>query len=272
MQRFPEMPELDDDDRAALPDPDDLIASSTQYLLSRGEAGAAQLMLACTADYVQILFPGQNPGGRLSVTVEVAGPARVYDLINLDDWEDEFNKGELLRTAIRAPLPSNLMGHRARYDVTARAQVVAAYEGWREEYAATLSGRGITNQGVNPDGTRAPLRWMGNNFRTRGEIDVAQAFEEANVLFFPLPRAAVGVSPDHRTMAEPDFLVCQDGKWGILEIDGSSHTGRHAYDQERDRLIGLHGVRVIQHFTEEQSRANPQQVVAEFLDYLRRNG
>jgi hypothetical protein len=113
---------------------------------------------------------------------------------------------------------------------------------------------------------------MGNNFRTRAEIDIAKALEKANVLFLPLPRAAVGAGRDDRTMTEPDFVICADGKWGILEIDGSSHDGRYAHDQERDRLIGRHGVRVIQHFTEERSRAHPGQVVAEFLEYLARNG
>ena len=264
--------QLDDEDLGLLPTADSLVASATQYLLSRGEHGAASLMVACEVDYTGIEAPAMRDHSAYGLSVELAGPGRVYDLFTAEPYTEEEAKWELLVQAIRAPLPRRMYGYSLDAHVEARAQVVEPYEGWREEFRSTLTGAGINNQGVNPDGTRAPLRYLNNNFRTRGEIEVAKALEAANALFFPLPRAAVGVTPDARTMFEVDFLVCDDARWGVLEIDGASHTGRYAHDQGRDRQIGLHGVRVIQHFTEEEARTNATQVVAEFLDYLRRNG
>jgi len=84
------------------------------------------------------------------------------------------------------------------------------------------------------------------------------------VLFFPLPRAAIGATPDMRTMVDPDFVVCNRGRWGVLEVDGSSHEGRKAQDTEKDRLYFAHGIRVVRRYTEEAARDHPE-AVAEFL-------
>ena len=53
------------------------------------------------------------------------------------------------------------------------------------------------------------------------------------MLFFPLPLAARSDTGalylDHR---EPDFLICQDGTWGILEV--AFHPDRYEKDSEKD--------------------------------------
>jgi hypothetical protein len=100
---------------------------------------------------------------------------------------------------------------------------------------------------------------------TQGEIAIAKALEQANVLFLPLPRAAIGTTADMRTMVEPDFVVRQEGHWGILEIDGSSHQGRKAHDTDKDRLYHAHNISVVRRYTEEQARDHPRLIVAEFL-------
>jgi hypothetical protein len=106
---------------------------------------------------------------------------------------------------------------------------------------------------------------MHNSFRTQGEIALAKEFERASVLFLPLPRAAIGATPDMRTMVEPDFVICYRGKWGVLAVDGSSHEGRKAQDSEKDRLYHSHGIGVVRRYTEEQARVHPEAIVAEFL-------
>ena len=75
-----------------------------------------------------------------------------------------------------------------------------------------------------------------------------------------------------RTMVEPDFVVCYLGKWGVLEVDGSSHEGRKADDTEKDRLYHAHQIRVVRRYTEEAARQNPDAVVAEFLRDLEQLG
>jgi hypothetical protein len=142
-------------------------------------------------------------------------------------------------------------------------QIVEPYVGRREEFGQQASGRGITNQGAGK--SPAPLRWMHNSFRTQGEIALAKAFERANVLFLPLPRAAIGVTSEMRTMVEPDFVICHHGKWGVLEVDGSSHEGRKAQGAEKDRLYRAHGIGVVRRYTEEQARDRAEAIVDEFL-------
>jgi very-short-patch-repair endonuclease len=70
-------------------------------------------------------------------------------------------------------------------------------------------------------------------------------------------------SQDHR---EPDFLVCKDGVWGILEV--SYHPDRFEKDQEKDTWFKKAGILCIQHYTAERCYNNPADVVDEFLGIL----
>lgn len=249
--------------RSELPSEEAVVASACQYLLVNGVAPAVALLIAAEVVYRKPTFsdPDVELSGRLPV--EVFGPPRLYDLLTADTVGDDLDKRKLIETGLKASLPHSLDGASLEIDLEPRMQIVEPYIGWREEFGQQASGRGITNQGAGK--SPAPLRWMHNSFRTQGEIALAKAFERANVLFLPLPRAAIGVNPDLRTMVEPDFVICDRGKWGVLEVDGSSHEGRKAQDAEKDRLYHAHGIAVVRRYTEEQVRDHPDAVVAEFL-------
>lgn len=112
------------------------------------------------------------------------------------------------------------------------------------------------------------LEWNHLRFRTVGEVRIAQALDAAGVLFLPNCRARLG-DDGKRENREPDFLVCHKGKWGMLEIDGRSHTPTRAVeDHDRDRLFKLHGVRVVEHFDDAECFENAPGVVARFLRIL----
>lgn len=226
----------------------------------KGELGAVQLLLAASVKYRDVGSYGPTDA---YLNMDVFGPPRMYELLTTTESGGDHDKRLLLEHALVAPLPQTLLDDHLSVRIEPRLQLVEPYDGWREEFMAQASGRGITNQGAGK--TPAPLRWMHNNFRTQGEIAIAKAFEKANVLFLPLPRAAIGVTPDMRTMVEPDFVVCHDGKWGVLEVDGSSHEGRKAQDTEKDRLYHAHRIAVVRRYTEEQARGNADAIVAEFL-------
>ena len=51
---------------------------------------------------------------------------------------------------------------------------------------------------------------------------------------------------DHR---EVDFLICQNGAWGILEV--SYHPDRYERDAEKDVWFKQSGILCIQHYTSE---------------------
>ena len=75
-----------------------------------------------------------------------------------------------------------------------------------------------------------------------------------------------------RLNREPDFLVCYEGKWGILEVDGEdSHPpSRTVDDHERDRLFKQHGILLVEHFDASECWENADGVVKKFLELLRK--
>ena len=105
-------------------------------------------------------------------------------------------------------------------------------------------------------------------FGSRSEVRIAQELESRRVLFFPLPlavRSDTGAAYlDHR---EPDFLICQDGVWGILEV--SFHQpARYEKDSEKDIWFKKSGILCVQHYTAEKCFNDPADVVEEFLQIL----
>lgn len=122
------------------------------------------------------------------------------------------------------------------------------------------------NQAV---GELAPRTWAGMRFRSESELRLAQALDRAGVLFFPDALARLG-TPRARQNREADFLVCWQGAWGILEVDGAPFHGqdRGVIDTEREQLFRQHGVEVIEHADAARCFAAPERVVAAFLAIL----
>lgn len=106
----------------------------------------------------------------------------------------------------------------------------------------------------------------GIRYRSRTEIRVAEALDEANVLYFPLP---LGVRHYVR-LAEPDFLVVHLGRVGILEIDGPTHTPlTRAQESAKDAKLLQSGVRYIHHADVREVDKDAAAVVQNFLAMLR---
>ena len=107
-------------------------------------------------------------------------------------------------------------------------------------------------------------------FASQSEIRIAQELEARRILFFPLPlavRADTGdFYQDHR---EPDFLVCKDGVWGILEV--SYHPDRYEKDSEKDSWFKKSGILCVQHYSAERCYNHFSDVVNEFLEILERH-
>src|SRR5260221_503562 len=101
---------------------------------------------------------------------------------------------------------------------------------------------------------------------------IAEALDKANVLFLPNCKARLGI-PSSRENREADFLICTDGKWGILEVDGEPFhpPSRTVYDHERDRLFRSHGIRVVEHYDATKCYNEPDTVVQEFLQMLNKS-
>ena len=236
-------------------DPNVLLPSAAQFLIDGGEENAANVLLACQLrvwESGDTWWVGNEAHSALHV--ELTGPRVAYDALN--DAKNPL--GDAIRKALGAVLPSDTyIKH-----FTARGQLVEVDPEWRSELLELARGRGVDNQAVAP---RAAHIWKNLRFRSKSEVRIAEALDRAGVLFLPNCRARLEVSAA-RENREADFLVCAEGRWGVLEVDGE----RTADDHGRDRLFRAHGVRVVEHFHADRCYNEPDSVVREFLNILAR--
>ena len=104
-------------------------------------------------------------------------------------------------------------------------------------------------------------------FRSKTEIKIYEVLREHNILFFV---NATAVLAGKALKREPDFLICQNGKWGILEVMGEqAHPSSTApRDHDRGRLFEDYGIRCIQFYDAARCYKQPDEVVADFLKRL----
>lgn len=134
--------------------------------------------------------------------------------------------------------------------------------------------------GLDPGGAAAPptradkrstyreIRWKGMIFRSHSEVKIAKALDHAG-LFFVGPGKVRFSAGRERQTRELDFLICHQGRWGFLEVDGPFHSAE--YDAQRDQWAREHGVRLIARFEARRCYEEPQVVIREFLQLLERS-
>jgi hypothetical protein len=137
---------------------------------------------------------------------------------------------------------------------------------------AALQESAIDNQGIPFNLNSRIYVWEGLRFRSIAEIAIAYVLDRFSVFYLPncLARLNDPQKPKGRANKEADFLVCYQGKWGILEVDGPHHTPeRRVEEQERERLFRFHGIRVVERYDSEKCKTQPFEVVKQFLQLLR---
>jgi len=230
---------------------DRLLTSAVLFLLEGGEKDAARMLARCS---LRLLYDGWIGGFR----AELTGPRAAYDIL-ADDNPTRRAIFNALEAVSRTPI----------HVFSAHAQLVEEAPASRAELLELVDGRDVDNQAVE-----AVQAIISNNmrYRSQSEVRIAQALDRAGVLFLPNCKARLGSMEDRRNR-EADFLVCYDGKWGILEVDGEPFhpASRTAEDHERDRLFHAHGILVIQHFDATQCFQDPDGVVKRFLDILKKS-
>jgi hypothetical protein len=115
-----------------------------------------------------------------------------------------------------------------------------------------------------------PIQWKNLSFSSVSEVKIAQALDRVGVLFFPNCRGRL-TTTQGRQNRECDFLVCYEGIWGILEVDGAPYhpSSRAAEDHKRDGFFLDHGVWV-HRFDANECFNYPDDVVQRFLQRLKR--
>jgi hypothetical protein len=245
-----------------LPPFEQLHASAVRFLIDGGEEEAAQILLSCSLQIVQNSV--ENFGQwEEAVQFKLTGPRAAFDI--LDGY------GHPMRAAIERALTAVLPDPLPVAGLVARAELIVADQNWREELLEIARGRGVDNQVAEASKPIQLRTWANLRFRSESEVRVAQALDRAGVLFLPNCKARLGLAAN-RLNREADFLVCADGKWGILEVDGEPFhpPSRAAQDHERDRLFHQHGILIIEHYDATHCFQKPDEVVASFLSLLRR--
>lgn len=244
-----------------LPSSDMFVASAVQFLVEGNENDAATILLSCSAQ----LFPGEHYDlGRQAVDIVLYGSRAIHDV--LDSWDNPI--GKAIRVALNAAIPWDMYPD----TIIPRAQRVEIDNDWRQELQKVIKGTGVDNQGVPIAGSDLQL-WHGLRFRSKTEIKIAQTLQGRGALFFPNCRSRIRVE-DGYVLREPDFLVCQEGKWGILQVDGEPWHGGHtrAKEQKDDLSFHKYGIKVVLHFSANECWNSTDSVVDEFLQLLRKNG
>ncbi|MDP8964993.1 MAG: hypothetical protein M3O33_13640 [Cyanobacteriota bacterium] len=118
---------------------------------------------------------------------------------------------------------------------------------------------------------RQKIMWKNLFFSSVSEVKIAQALDRVGVLFFPNCRGRLNTTQGRRNR-ECDFLICYEGIWGILEVDGEPYhpASRAAEDHKRDGFFLDHGVWV-HRFDANECFNYPDDVVRRFLQRLKRS-
>ncbi len=244
---------------ANVPPVEQILASAVNFLIQGHDDDAANCFLLSSVSVVRI---GYNGVPSNTLKFHFIGPRSVYDLLTNDEQPVPYAVIRALEAVLPHPLEFG--------GFTVRAQLTEADDTWRTEYLEALHGKGVHNQGIEiPEGKI--VTWRNLKFRSESEARIAAALETTGVLFLPNCRARLSTEEGRRTR-EPDFLVCQDGKWGILEVDGPFHEGKAAHDHDRDRLFRDYRIRVVERFDWEDCYNDAPGVVQRFLTLLEKNG
>lgn len=110
------------------------------------------------------------------------------------------------------------------------------------------------------------IKWHGLSFRSKSELKIAKELDRTGALFLSNCKIRLK-SETHRQSREVDFLICHEGKWGILEVDGPQHADSIEADSWRDDRFLEHGIRVSR-FPASACYQTPGEVVTAFFAQL----
>jgi hypothetical protein len=237
-----------------------MLASAVAFLVSGQEQKAAATLLACTVrvyDSEETWFVGNEL--HHGMHVHLLGPRTAYEII-CD--RDNQNRAAIER-AFEAVLPESTYVSQ----LTASVEIVNIDPDWRSLYLDFLmEERSVNNQAVDEKANRM---WNNLRFRSESEVKIAEALDRAGVLFLPNCKARLN-TPEGRRNREADFIICHNGRWGMLEVDGEPyHTPlRTVEDHTRDRYFKEHGMPLVEHFDATECYKKPDDLVKRFLKLL----
>lgn len=242
-----------------------LVASAVHFLIDGGMNEAARLLPSCTA-HAELtgLRRGYDSYEVYEVELTIYASQPAYGLLEQGDGDPTAHA---IRDAFRALVPPSCVVD----SINLRAPIRSVTQTWRAEALAHIDRGEVHNQGLKV-GDAQVLPWKHLRFRSQSEIRIAETLERKGILFLPNCLGRLK-GPDGPVNREADFLICDQGRWGILEVDGEPFhpPSRTTQDHERDRLFKQAGIAVVEHYDASRCYNNPEMVVGEFLKLLQRN-
>src|SRR6266851_3586801 len=230
-------------------------ASAIHFLISENEKEAALTLLSCTTKL-------EWWGDTNECDLYLRGPRHIYEALKNEEnpirksisnaYHAIFEPGEYIRNIY--PL----------------ANLVDVEPNWKAQMLEILQGKAVHNQGIEIS-NRVSIIWRNLRFRSESEKRIAEALERAKVLFLPNCLARLH-TPEGWKTKEPDFVICDNGRWGILEVDGEPFhpPSRTTDDHKRDRDFLASSIRIVQHYDASECYQQPDKVVENFLSLLRK--
>jgi hypothetical protein len=240
-----------------LPNADKILANAVAYLIEGQELYEASILLLCKVD----LEVWREEYALTTVMVDLIGNRAVYEIIQ----NTKHPSTVAILNAFNAALPPNYYVE----EIRGRIELKDYGAEWRSTLLEIIEGKRPLNQCV-PIQEKPRHSWENLFFRSPVEITIAKALDKYRVLFLPNCMARLGL-PGSRENREADFLVCYEGRWGILEINGDAYHMNAAKDHNRSRLFKIHGIRVFEPYEARRCMKEPDSVVREFLELLKKN-
>lgn len=239
--------------------PEKLLANATNFLIQGQEFDEASILLLCE---IKVVLWNENAGLN-ELKIFLTSNRAIYDII-----QDDKNLSTIaIQKAFNAVLPYDYYVER----LSGIVQLIDDFDaGWRTKMLEIIEGKMPLNQCL-PIQEKPRHAWAYLLFRSPVEITIAKTLDRYRVLFLPNCMARLGL-PDNRENKEADFLVCYEGKWGILEINGDTYHVNSAKDHNRGRLFKMHGIKVFEPYEASRCINEPSKVVQEFLELIKKNG
>jgi hypothetical protein len=232
--------------------------AAARSLAQKGHPDLGAALLECELAQVEQLPDSVHDWGVVldgGVIFRLLVPEEVYDTLS----------SEPSREILRSIFADFVGPWRGECQIVLQIRLDEVEQGWREAAYAAL-GNSERNQGnLVSQGSKV---YHGLRYRSNTEIMLAQELDERGILFFPLPAAS-----RHGVIREPDFVIVDEGRVGIIEIHGEPwHPAtRTAQDHARNRFFELSGIHV-QVYDANHVRENTKGVVDEFLKLLKSHG
>lgn len=246
-----------------IPPDEAVLEHALEFLRQRSETAAIAILTQCAVHVRTDATIQDGDGPDVSVVeMEIRGPSGV--LGTLQNAQAVVTRA--IHAALRQALPEACWIERVVCHAVATADAGDPATSAALQADAAAEPFPASNQGTRE---LAVHWWNGLRFNSETEVRVAEALEQAGVLFLPNCLARLG-SPGGRVNREADFLVCHEGVWGVLEVDGQSFhpASRTAEEHERDRLFKAHGILIVEHFDAARCFSDPAGVVRNFLHVL----